>query len=172
MVKPKFFNHTKKYNIKSNKMKKTLYTLALTTLMVGTVLTSCQNTTKKEEAAQDNVEEARDNLNDAKEELSDARKLATEEEWNSFKASTNATIAENEMKIKEMKARMKKTGTSIDEDYAQRIDILEQKNNDIKAKIERYKNDTSSDWESFKKEYNSDVDELGEAFRNFTVDNK
>jgi hypothetical protein len=30
--------------------------------MAGTVLTSCQNTTKKKEAAQDNVENARENL--------------------------------------------------------------------------------------------------------------
>ncbi|RKS14394.1 hypothetical protein [Flavobacterium sp. 120] len=153
-------------------MKKTLFTLAITTFMAGTVLTGCQNTSKKEEAAQDNVEDARENLDDAKEELSDARKVATEDEWNAFKASTNATIAENEMRIAEMKASMKKTGKSIDEEYAEKIDILEQKNNDIKVKIETYKNDTSNDWESFKQEYNRDMDELGQALKNLTVDNK
>lgn len=35
-----------------------------------------------------------------------------------------------------------------------------------------YKNDTSSDWKSFKEEYNRDMDELGQAFKNLTVDNK
>ncbi|MFV8361067.1 hypothetical protein [Flavobacterium sp. LS1P3] len=153
-------------------MKKTLFTLAITTFMAGTVLTGCQNTSKKEEAAQDNVEDARENLDDAKEELTEARKAATEEEWNAFKASTNATITENEMRIAEMKASMRKTGKSIDEEYAQKIDALEQKNNDIKATIKTYKNDSSSDWESFKQEYNRDMDELGEAFKNLTVDNK
>ena len=153
-------------------MKKTLFTLVITTFMAGTVLTGCQNTSKKEEAAQDNVEDARENLDDAKEELTEARKAATEEEWNAFKASTNATITENEMRIAEMKASMRKTGKSIDEEYAQKIDALEQKNNDIKATIKTYKNDSSSDWESFKQEYNRDMDELGEAFKNLTVDNK
>ena len=153
-------------------MKKTLFTLAITAFMAGTVLTGCQNTSKKEEAALDNVEDARENLDDAKEELSDARKVATEEEWNTFKESTNASIAQNEMRIAEMKASMKKTGKSIDVEYAKKIDILEQKNNDIKAKIKTYKNDTSSDWESFKQEYNRDMDELGQALKNLTVNNK
>jgi hypothetical protein len=49
--------------------------------------------------------------------ITDARKVATEEEWNAFKASTNATITENEMRTV-MKASMKKTGKSIDEEYA------------------------------------------------------
>ena len=153
-------------------MKKTLYTLAITTFMAGTVLTSCQNTTKKEEAAQDNVENARENLDDAKEELSDARKEATHEEWDAFRASTDATITANENRILDLKARMKNTGSSIDTEYARRIAILEQKNNDMKAKIEGYKKDSKDDWESFKKEYNRDMDELGQAFKNLTVDNK
>ena len=153
-------------------MKKTLYTLALTTIMAGTVLTSCQNTTKKEEAAQDNVENARENLDDAKEELSDARKEATHEEWDAFRASTDATITANENRILDLKARMKNTGSSIDTEYARRIAVLEQKNNNMKAKIESYKKDSKDDWESFKKEYNRDMNELGEAFKNLTVDNK
>jgi outer membrane murein-binding lipoprotein Lpp len=163
---------SKNLTLKLYKMKKTLFTLAITTFMAGTILTGCQNSSKKEEVALDNLEDARENLDEAKEELSDIRKVATEEEWNAFKASTNATIAENEMRIAEMKASMKKTGKSIDDEYAQKIDILEQKNNDIKAKIETYKNDASSDWESFKQEYNRDMDELGQALKNLTVDNK
>jgi len=172
MVKRKFSNPIKKFNSKLYKMKKTLFTLAITTFIAGTFLTGCQNTSKKEETAQENVEDARENLDDAKEELSDARKVATEDEWNAFKASTNATITENEMKIAEMKASMKKTEKSIEDEYAEKIEILEQKNNDIKVKIETYKNDTSSDWESFKLEYNRDMDELGQAMKNLTIDNK
>ena len=53
-------------------MKKILFTLAIMTFMAGTVLVGCQNTSKKEEAAKDNVEEARDNLDDAKEESNKA----------------------------------------------------------------------------------------------------
>ena len=153
-------------------MKKTLFTLVITTLMAGTLLTGCQNISKKEETAQDNVEDARENLDDAKQELTDARKAATQEEWDTFKANTNATITENEIRIADMKARMKNTGKSIDAEYAKKIETLEQKNNQIKVNIEKYKNDSKSDWESFKQEYNRDMNELGRALKNLTVDNK
>lgn len=153
-------------------MKKIFFTLAITTFMAGTLLVGCQDTSKKEEAAKDNVEEARDNLDDAKEELSYARAAATEEEWNEFKESTNATITQNEIRIAEMKTKMKKTGKSIDEAYTKQIEALELKNKNIKLKVQEYKNDTNSDWQSFKEEYNRDMDELGTAMKNLTVDNK
>lgn len=153
-------------------MKKTFLNLALTTFIATTLLVGCQDSTKKEAAAQDNVENAREDLDDAKEELSDARKAATEQEWQAFKESTNATITQNEIRIAEMKADLKKRGESIDEAYAKKIEDLEEKNREIKTKVEMYKNDTSSDWKSFKEEYNRDMDELGQAFKNFTVDNK
>jgi hypothetical protein len=49
-------------------MKKHLHTSNYNYYGWNRFLTSCQNT-KKEEAAQDNVESARENLDDAKEEL-------------------------------------------------------------------------------------------------------
>lgn len=153
-------------------MKKKFFTLSIITLITGAVLISCQSSTKKEEAAQDNVEDARENLEDAKDELTDVRKEATQEEWETFKTNTNATISENEIRIAKMKNDFKKTGKSIDEEYVKKIEDLEQKNNEIKIKIENYRNDSKSDWKSFKKEYNRDMDELGEALKNLTVNNK
>ncbi|HRM45528.1 MAG TPA: hypothetical protein PLD64_03805 [Flavobacterium sp.] len=153
-------------------MKKMIFTLAITTFIASTVLVGCQGSTKKEEAAKDKIEEARDELDDAKEELSEARVAATEAEWKTFKESTNATIAQNEIRITELKAKMKKTGKTIDDEYAKRIKELEEKNKEIKLKVESYKNDANSDWKSFKEEYNHDMDELGQALKNFTVDKK
>ncbi|MFV8326487.1 hypothetical protein [Flavobacterium sp. ZS1P14] len=153
-------------------MKKTIYTLALTTFMAGTVLVGCQTSTKKEEIAKDKIANAREDVQEATEELIDARKEATAEEWKAFKDQTNATISENEMRIVDLKAKMKKTGNSIDVVYAKKVAELEQKNKDIKFKVETYKNDRNSDWQSFKREYNHDMDELGDALRDITVDNK
>jgi hypothetical protein len=153
-------------------MKKTIFTPILTTFIAGIVLVGCQSSTKKEEAAQDNVADARENVEDAKEELMVAKKAATAEEWKVFKNETSVIINENEIRIAELKAKMKKTGKSIDALYEKKIEELEQKNKDIKAKVETYKNDTSSDWESFKREYNHDMSELGQALKDITVDNK
>lgn len=153
-------------------MKKSIFTLVLTTFIAATVLVSCQDTSKKEEQAQDNVEDARRDLDDAKEELSDARQAATAEEWKSFRESTDSTIRQNELQIAKMKANMKNKGKSIDAMYAKKIEELEQKNNNIKLQVQAYKNDTNSDWEEFKEEYNRDINELGTAMKNLTVDNK
>lgn len=153
-------------------MKKLIFSAAITTFVAAIVLVGCQNTTKNEAAAQENVEDARDNLDEAKEELSNAREAATKEEWLAFKESTNATITQNEMRIAEMKAKMKKTGKTIDEGYAQKIVELEQKNEEIKLKVDKYKNDAGDDWKSFKEEYNRDINELGKAIKNLTIDNK
>lgn len=152
-------------------MKKSVFTFALTAFIIATVLVSCQDTSKKEEQARDNVEDARRDLDDAKKELSDARQAATAEEWKSFRASTDSTIRQNELQIAKMKANMKNKGKSIDAMYAKKIEELEQKNNNIKLQVQAYKNDTNSDWEAFKEEYNRDINELGTAMKNFTVDN-
>jgi hypothetical protein len=163
----------KKQNQKNkNKMKKLIFTITITSLMILLVVTGCKNTSENEAAAQDNVDDARDNLDDAKEQLSNARETATKEEWQAFKDSTNATIKQNEMRIAKMKAEFKKTGKSIDDVYAQKIVELEQKNQEIKLKVDKYKNDAGNDWKSFKEEYKRDIDELGQAFKNLTVDSK
>jgi len=153
-------------------MKKSLLKIATIALLATTFITSCQDSTKKETEAREDVEEARTELNDAKTELANERKAATEQEWQSFKESTNTTINQNEKRIMELRAQMKKTGQAMDEQYARKINELEEKNREIKEKINAYQNDANDDWEAFKKEYNSDMDDLGRSLKNFTVDNK
>ena len=153
-------------------MKKTILSLALLTMTAGTVLVGCKDSSKEEKDAQENVQEAKEDLNDAKVELSDARRAATEQEWKAFKDSTNAAIDQNEIRIAKMKADLKNTGKTIDAEYQKKIMELEEKNKEIKSKLDMYKNDADSDWQSFKKEYRHDMDDLGELLKNFTVKNK
>jgi hypothetical protein len=153
-------------------MSKKIYMLAILSVMTATVLIGCQTSTKKEDEAKDNVADAREDTEDAKENLMVAKKEATAEEWKKFKEETNTRIAENKIIIAELKAKIKNTGSSIDLMYAKKIDELEQKNKEIKIKVDSYKNDTSDDWESFKREYNHDMDQLSQALKNLTVDNK
>lgn len=153
-------------------MNKTIYTLAITSLLTATILTGCQNSTKKEQVAQDKVVDAQADMKDATEELVVAKKEATAQQWKQFKAETNARIAENESRIAELKVKMNKTGNSIDAMYAKNIEELELKNKEIKVKVDTYKNDSNDDWESFKREYNHDMDQLNQSLKDITVDNK
>jgi len=66
---------------------------------------------------------------------------------------------------------MKRSGKTLDALRAKKIDALEQKNRDMRNRIAAYEK-SQSDWESFKREFNHDMDELGQAFKDLTVDNK
>ena len=153
-------------------MKKIIFILAVITIMVGTTIIGCKSTTKEEIESQDRVEVAEQNLKDAKDSLVVAKKAATAEEWQNFKDQTDSVIRYNEAQIAELKVRMQKTGKSVDVKYQKNIEILEQKNMQLKVKADTYRNDANSDWQSFKREFNHDMDEIGQAFKDVTVDNK
>jgi hypothetical protein len=153
-------------------MKKSIFTLAIAAFAIGSIVTSCKPNTEKEQAAQDNVDSAKVAVTEAEEDLDDAKRVATAEEWQAFKDSTNAKIEENNAEIAKLKLKIKKTGKDMDKAYQRNIDTMEQKNKDLKIKMDSYKNDVNNDWKSFKREFNHDMDELGKSLKDFTVDNK
>ena len=147
-------------------MKITIVTLALSTMLVaGTLLTSCKSPAQKEEAAQAKVDEAQQDLNAAQ------VKVASQEEWATFKIESELKINDNEIRIAELKVKMKKPGKVFDALYQKRIDDLEKRNLDMRVRMETYEK-SQSDWESFKTEFNHDMDELGKSLKDLTVDNK
>lgn len=65
---------------------------------------------------------------------------------------------------------MKKPDKNFDAIYAKKNNSLEQKNSDIRNKIDTYDKSLSI-WESFRCEFNHDRDELGKALRGLKVYN-
>lgn len=153
-------------------MKKSIFALAVVTCISGALQISCKPATIEEKEAQEKVELARDKVDDARDSLKAAKKEAFKEEWTAFKYSSDSIIKINDSKIAQLKLRMKNTGKSIDLGYQKNIDLLEQRNKDLKVKMDTYKNDMNSDWQSFKKEFKRDTEELGKALKDFTVDKK
>lgn len=154
-------------------MKKTIFILVVTSAFIaGTIFTSCQSSTQKQEAAQRKVQDAREDLNSAKKEANEAVQIvATAEEWKTFKSESEQRINANEIRIAELKVKMNKPGEILDPIYSNKITTLEQQNKDLRAKLYAYEK-SQTNWESFKREFNSDMDAIGEAFKNLTVDNK
>lgn len=144
-------------------MKKTIFILAVTTFIAGAIFTGCQSSEKKVENAQDAVAKANENLDEANQKyLADIeayRKVITDK------------IDANNKSIAEFKLRINKEKKEAREDYKKRINELEQKNNDIKKKLDDYKAQGKENWENFKTEFNHDMDELGQAFQDLTVRN-
>lgn len=138
--------------------------VAATVLIATTIFAGCRPATPKEEASQARVTEA-------KEELKDAKKAATAEEWQAFKDESEIKIKNNETRIAELKAKIKKSGKKLDAAYQEKVDAMEQQNIAMKARINTFEKNGKNDWESFKREFNHDMDELAEAMKDLTINN-
>ena len=150
-------------------MKKSIIMLAL---VAGTVFTSCKNNSEKEADAVENVQEANADLNKVKDDVNkDVMTKANDAEWQEYKAEANKTIAENETRIAELQTAMKKPGKTFDDNYKKSIESLVQKNASLKTRISDYENN-QTDWDTFKREVDSDMEGLGKAFKDLTVNNK
>ncbi len=111
-------------------------------------------------------------MNSARQDAYEADQIvATAEEWKTFKSESELKINANKIRIAELKIEMNKPGEILDPLYSQRITTLERQNKDIRAKLCAYEKNQSN-WESFKHEFKSDMDAIGEAFKNLTVDNR
>jgi len=154
-------------------MKKTIFILSVTiTLMAAAIFTSCQSSIQKQEAARDKVQDARQDLNAAQKDANAAAQVvATAEEWEAFRNDSELKIKANEIRITELNVKMKKPGEIFDEIYEKKITNLEQQNREMRARLVAYEK-SQSNWESFKREFNHDMDEIGQALKDLTVDNK
>jgi hypothetical protein len=88
-----------------------------------------------------------------------------------YRQETAARIAANEESIREFNARMAKDKRSAKADYKKRIADLDQKNRDMKLKMDNYKEEGKDKWLIFKAEFSHDMDEMGKAFKDLTVNN-
>ncbi len=145
-------------------MKKLIFTLSAAILLSGAIFTSCNTAAEKVNKAEDKSIKADEDFNIAKEEyLADIK---------NFKIETTAKIDANNQMIADFKVKIASSKKDAQIYYQEQIAILEQKNIAMKQKLDAYKESGKDNWESFKTEFNKDMNDLGEAFKNFTVKNE
>ena len=153
-------------------MKKIIFIVAIAATVATTSFTSCSSSQQKVENAENKVENAKENLKEViKESDITAQKIATADEWKMFKNDAEAIISNNEIKIGNLKTKIKKPASQSDASFISRINALEQQNHNLKLKIDTY-DKNHSDWELFKNEFNRDMEGLGKAFKDLTIKNK
>lgn len=146
-------------------MKNSIPTLAVAFfLLVFAGFTSCESPQKKVDDAQSEVEAANKAL-----EVANAEYIAEVEAYRQEKA---VAIAANDSTIVAVRLRMANEKKNVKADYEKTIADLEQRNRVLKAKMDNYNDEGKERWESFKQEFNRDMDELGTALKDLTVDNK
>ena len=133
--------------------------VCLALLMTRCNLSPKQEATRVEEAKAD-VDIAKDHVDEATQELRLAR-LDSAKAFSKFKEESNQKLAENDQKIAALKVRMERETKELQVKYKEELDELNQKNDQLKARILENKEATSNKWVAFKHEFNRDLDALG-----------
>ena len=145
-------------------MKNSILALAACTFIVGSFLTSCTSPAEKVENAQTNVEDAKKDLSLANQEY-----LA---EIENYRKEESGKILLNEQSIADFKVRVAKEKKEVKADYEKQIAELEQKNSDMKKRLDEYKAESKEQWATFKTEFGAEMNNLGKAFKDFTEKDK
>jgi uncharacterized protein YPO0396 len=144
-------------------MKKSIIKMTASFCIIALSVTSCNNSAKTVEKAEEKVLEAKEEL----QRVNDSYKVEVEE----YRKITNDKIMSNNQSIIEFNARIDSQKKEAKADYTKKINELDKKNNDMKKRMEDYRADSKENWQSFKSEFGHDMDELGVAFRDLTVNN-
>jgi phosphoenolpyruvate-protein kinase (PTS system EI component) len=143
-------------------IKKSIYSIAASGFILAGIM-ACNSPAEK-------VKDAKENLQEAKEELNQS-KTDSVADFELFKKESEARIAGNEEIIQAFKQRMitdKKHKKASDQKM---IDELEQRNINLRKKIESFQENGKDKWDAFKIEFTHDMDELGTAIKDLTVKN-
>ena len=80
-------------------------------------------------------------------------------------------INNNKKEIATLKARKSNDTKEVKRKYDQKVIAIETKNDELQRKIDSSGTTETSKWSSFKREFNHDMDELGQAFKDIAKDN-
>jgi len=139
-------------------MKNRYFLLTVTMLIAGFVLTGFyMNGDKYVKNYQDKEKQANQGMK--------KEKTKFDKEWKAFKANAEVKINANEKRIGEFKVKIKTASKEVKADYDKEITVLEQKNVELKKKINEYKYEGKDKWEEFKQGFNRDMDIVGKALK-------
>lgn len=138
-----------------------LVCIAFVLLIAVALLTSCSSPSQKLEAAQENVTDANNDLDKANE--------AYMNEIEEYRKESAAKIDANNKSIAAFNARIENEKKEVKDEYKKKIAELEQKNTDVKKRLDGYKADGKDNWTNFKVEFSRDMDALGKALKDLTV---
>lgn len=145
-------------------MKKIIFTFLVTTICIAsTCVISCKSSNEKVQDAKNNVAEAEENLIKAQQD--------SVTDYQEFKKQAAEKISTHEKSIAEFKARIANEKTEIKATYEKQLDELEHKNSDMKKSWMTIKKVEKNNGHPLN-EFNNDMNELGQAFKRFTVNNK
>lgn len=153
-------------------MKISIIKIVLTGTFLTSLLTGFDSNAQQAPASKENTREEKRNIKEAKKAAEQEELHATEkEEYQTFMKESAEKIQSNESKIKELKENKKEEAIAADQEFDSKIKNLQDKNEEMKSRMNNYQPQKST-WTKFKEEFNHDISELGNAFKDIAVNNK
>lgn len=152
-------------NLNMNRMRNKRSTFTLALFLAGIVLVACQSS-EKGENDQNIAQNVKVQLTLAQEE----RSLAMRDSIQQFKAESKSIISNNEKSIGAFKLKIENGDKAANIRYEKTVAQLEKNNNELKKKLEGYNDKETGNWQRFKSEFKSDMNKLGKAISDFTVE--
>ncbi len=135
-------------------MKNKYFIFAVFLLIAGALLTGCEK----------NRENAKEKVSQANQDMADTQ-AQFDKDWQQFKNDAELKINANQKNIDDFKTAMEKTSKKFKAKYENQVLTLEQKNIELRKKLNDYKFDGKDNWEQFKLKFNNDIDSVGNALK-------
>jgi ABC-type enterochelin transport system substrate-binding protein len=147
-------------------MKRMMYYLIITMVVTGMILTACQSSTTKREKAKGKE------MPDTVIYIDQDQKLTFKDSVDQFKKQSEKQIRLNKKEIVLFKTEIidEKEKAKIRDD--EKIAELELRNNDLVIRLDNYYDESQEQWDSFKVEYNEDMEDLEDDFKDLIIENK
>jgi hypothetical protein len=150
-------------------MKKLFLSLAMIAFVAGSVSTSFgQVPDKPSEKARENLKEEKKDVVVATQELKVAQRDSVTE-YQNFTKESEIKFKSNEKSIADLRVRILKSDPKGQAAYDKKVNLLEQKNNDMKKELADYKVEGLTKFTTFKSEFNRDLDQLAKELKDFTI---
>jgi predicted PolB exonuclease-like 3'-5' exonuclease len=148
-------------------MKNTWITYSIAVLLTGSMIISCEPSSSRVENAREDLKEATTDLKEAKKELV----MALKDSMQQYRKDSQEMLSQYEKNLIEFRAKIASEKRENTAEYNQKMAVLEHRNKELKKKLDDFQDEGKDKWESFKAEFNNDMDELGKAIKDLTVNN-
>jgi dynactin complex subunit len=138
-------------------MKNLKKVITISFMVIGVMLIGCfENSEKSKQDIKENIKE------------NEAYKLEMDE----YRFRITEQITTNENSIIAFRSRIANQKKEARADYEKKINDLNNKNTDLKMRLDAFNADNKESWELFKVEFGRDMDELGNALHDFTINSQ
>ena len=134
----------------------------VTSVVVGACLAILPAACQQNE---DNVEGAAQILKETTREI----KIEWKADWLAAKRNNDKVIAENELRIIELRKEVNNVDARSQAKYIPRINDLERRNNELRDRVNTYKDQGDKKWQEFKKDVRRDMADLKSSLKIITI---